>query len=406
MSPREALEWTGYCFRVRPEAILPAVSRRMKSGERMILRNIFATILGLSLSAGSAALAQPAHPQSPDDSAAISEFDDFLAEFRQKNAIPALSVAVLRDGELLWVKAYGWSDDEGETAATLDTTFSIASVTKPIVATALIAEAEANGLDLQMPMAADPDWAETCEWLSGSQILFGSGGTEPDGTRIFAMDCTRETSLRDMLNMRANGHGESFVYNPIAFARIDRAVSGAGGRELRQIVREQVMDQAGIHDVALGWRDPEGGSALRLLALPFAVRNGERVRTAISDDDFRASAGIMASVRQLARFDLALDGGRLLSEDWRQRIFGAPVEPEAGDYRWGWFVQDWQGHRLAWHSGWDPERYSALYLKLPDERLTLIVLANTEAVWWHNSLARAEVQNSPVAAKFLEQFLN
>lgn len=37
--------------------------------------------------------------------------------------------------------------------------------------------------------------------------------------------------------------------------------------------------------------------------------------------------------------------------------------------------------------------------------LTLIVLANTGALWWDNSLARAEVVTSPVAAEFLSGFV-
>ncbi len=340
------------------------------------------------------------------DPAAIAGFEEFLADFRKENRIPALSAAILRDGEILWEKAYGWSDDEGETASTMDTTFSIASVTKPIVATAIVAEAIEGGLDLAMPMAADAGWADTCAWLSASPILFGSGGEEEDGTPVPAMDCARAVALRDMLNMRANGDGSAFVYNPIGYARIDRAISGAGGRDLREIVRERVMDRADIHDIALGWRDPEGGSALRLLALPFMVKDGERRRTSMSDDDFRASAGIKASVRHLAQFDRALDDGTLLPPAWRDRIFEAPLADEAGDYRWGWFVEDWKGHRLVWHSGWDPDRYSALYLKLPREQLTLIVLANTEAVWWHNSLVRAEIEKSPIAARFLAEFVD
>ena len=373
---------------------------------KSILATFCLTLASAPLAPAAVAQARPAGAAATDESAALAGFDQFLAGFREENGIPSLSVAILRDGELLWEKAYGWSDDEGETAATVDTTYSIASVTKPIVATALIAEAAANRLDFATPMSADPDWVETCQWLAGSSILFGSGGAEPDGTPVPAMDCSRPVSLRDMLNMRANGSGESFVDNPIGFARIGRAIAGAGGRDLRQIVRERVMDRAGIHDIALGWRDPQGGSALRLLALPFMIENGERIRTAISDDDFRASAGIKASVHQLAQFDLALEDGRLLPDGWHQRIFQAPFAREAGDYRWGWFVQDWRGHRLVWHSGWDPDRYSALYLKLPEERLTLIVLANTEAVWWHNSLVRAEIDKSPIAAAFLERFVD
>ncbi|MBB1059542.1 serine hydrolase domain-containing protein [Marilutibacter spongiae] len=338
------------------------------------------------------------------DAAAIAHFDAYLAAFREEHRIPALAVAVLRDGRPLWAKAYGWSDDEAEVEATIDTTFSIASVTKPIAAAAIIAEAEAGALDLDTPMAADPDWADTCDWLSHSEILFGSGGREADGTPVPAMDCTRGVTLRDMLNMRANGDGSQFVYNPVSYARIDRVISGAGGRDLRAIVRERMIDPAGIHDLALGWRDPQGGSALRLLAPPFEVVDGKRRKNNVSDDDFRAAAGIKASVRQLAQFDAALDAGRLLPEGWHARIFDAPVEAAAGDYRWGWFAQEWRGERLLWHSGWDPGRYSAMYLKVPERSLTLIVLANTEALWWDNSAVRAEIETSPVAATFLADF--
>ena len=219
------------------------------------------------------------------------------------------------------------------------------------------------------------------------------------------MDCVRETTLADMLNMRANGDGSTFVYNPIGYARIDRAISGSGGRDLREIVRDRVMNEAGIREIALGWRDPDGGSALRLLALPFAVEDGRRVRTAVGDDDFRAAAGIKASALHIAQFDKALEDGLLLPDDWYERIFKDPIASADGDYRWGWFVQNWSGHRLAWHSGWDPGRYSAMYLKVPEEALTLVVLANTEAVWWHNSAARAEIEKSPIAKAFLDGFV-
>lgn len=361
------------------------------------------SIFALALSSASAQL--PAVAQKGDE-AAIAEFDEFLTKFREEQSIPSLSVIVLRDGEPIFEKAYGWSDDEGDTPATLDTTYSIASVTKPITATAIILEAESGALDLTLPMRKDEGWVDICDWLSGSEILFGRGGSEDDGTVIAPMNCARETTLSDMLNMRANGDGSTFVYNPIGYARIDRAISGSGGRDLREIVRERILDRADIQDVALGWRDPKGGSALRLLALPFAVENGRRVRTAVGDDDFRAAAGIKASARHIAQFDQALERGMLLPDNWYARIFEAPVLQEAGDYRWGWFVQDWKGQRLAWHSGWDPGRYSAIYLKVPEQGLTLIALANTEAIWWQNSAARAEIETSPLARIFLERFVD
>ena len=46
-----------------------------------------------------------------------------------------------------------------------------------------------------------------------------------------------------------------------------------------------------------------------------------------------------------------------------------------------------------------------MYLKVPDQGLTLIVLANTEGLWWDNSLVRAEIDKSPIVAAFLAGFV-
>ena len=372
-----------------------------------IAKKLVATITAFAgASATGTAAAQPkaaAIPQQP----AVVEFDRFLQSFRNRHAIPALSAVIVQDGAILWQKAYGFSDDEGEIPATVDTTFSIASVTKPIAATAILREVERGRITLNTPMTADKDWLETCTWLARSSIPFGGGGVDPHGTAIPKMNCERNLTLADILNMRVNGKtGAVFVYNPISFARIDRIIEGAGGRSLRQIVRENVLDAAGMRDVALGWRDPDGGAALRLLAFPFIIKDGKRSVNAFGDDDFRAAGGIKASAHQIARFDIALDSGKLLSPQWQKRVMSVQPPGNRGDYRWGWFHQKWRGHRLMWHSGWDEGRYSAIYLKAPERRLTLIVLANTEALWWGNSLVRAEIHLSPVAAKFLENFVD
>lgn len=368
---------------------------------------IFLGLLSLTWGAIAGAAIQAPPAPSQQQSSKIAQFDDFLRAFRKQHAIPALSAVIVRDGAILWEKAYGFSDDEGEIPATVDTTFSVASVTKPIAATAIIQEADAGRISLSSLMTADKDWLETCQWLAGSAILFGGGGADAHGTPIPKTNCSRALTLADILNMRVNGEaGSSFVYNPISFARIDRIIEGAGGRPLRQIVRENVLEPVGMEDVALGWHDPQGGAALRLMAPPFIVRDGKPTKNSYGDDDFRAAGGIKASARQIARFDIAYDAGKLLSPVRQKQLMESSSLNTSGDYRWGWFVQNWKGHRLMWHSGWDEGRYSAIYLKAPERRVTLIVLANTDALWWNNSLVRAEIEQSPVAARFLSLFVN
>lgn len=334
-------------------------------------------------------------------------FGEYLADFRKEKSIRALTAVIVEDGNIRWELALGTSDDEGDIAATMDTTFSIASVTKPIAAAAIVRESLAGRVSLDLPLSAHDGWEGFCAWFAGSGIPFGGGGVDSDGTPIAPVRCDPAPRLGETLNMQANGDpAAGFVYNPMAYARIDRAIEASGGRALRDILRDNILKPAGMANVALGWQDPDGGSALRLLAPPFTVRNdGSDEKASFADDDLRAAAGIIASARHIAQFDMALDRGILLPEAWMDRIIkGAPL-PSRGDYRWGWFVQDWNGQRLVWHSGWEPERYSAIYLKVPGKRLSLVVLANNENLWWSNPLTGAAIDRSPVAAKFLELFV-
>jgi CubicO group peptidase (beta-lactamase class C family) len=353
--------------------------------------------LGLALFA--AVVAAPAFANESD----YDSFGSFLAEFRQETGTPSLSAVIVKDGEIVWEGYYGTYDDEGELPTRAETTYKIASVTKPIAATALVAEAFAGDLFLGLPMANDPGWTELCEFFVTTPIPFMSGGQDRHGNPIAPMDCDKPTTLVDMLRMRANG--DSFVYNPIAFARIDRAIASESNRTLREIVRDRVVTPAGMSDTALGWRDPEGGAALRYLAEPFHVVDGRAVKQPLPDDDFRAAAGIIASPRSVAQFDIAFDTGKLLPSHAAPVNFDTEVGP-LGDYRLGWFLESWNDQLLMWHSGWNEKQYSALYLKVPQKRLSLVIMANTEAIWWGNSLVKAEVVESPIARKFLETFAN
>ena len=78
---------------------------------------------------------------------------------------------------------------------------------------------------------------------------------------------------------------------------------------------------------------------------------------------------------------------------------------ETFPYGIGWYVQEYQGHRLVWHSGWWEDAYSALYLKIPALELSFIILANSEGVWWDNPLEGARVQRSEFAQAFLQAFV-
>jgi len=70
----------------------------------------------------------------------------------------------------------------------------------------------------------------------------------------------------------------------------------------------------------------------------------------------------------------------------------------------GWFVQTVNRKRVVWHFGNAPGAYSSLLIKLPDQRLTLILLANSDGLTAPFPLANGDIMVSPFARVFLGLF--
>ena len=80
-----------------------------------------------------------------------------------ESAIPSLAVAVARDDEILWEEAFGWADREKSIPADEHTSYSLASISKPITATGLMLLVEEGRLEL--------DSASDMRYLHGRRML-------------------------------------------------------------------------------------------------------------------------------------------------------------------------------------------------------------------------------------------
>ena len=205
--------------------------------------------------------------------------------------------------------------------------------------------------------------------------------------------------------------GHQFSYNPVLYSWASRPMMAAAGTPFSTLVERHVFTPAGMKRSARINRDlPLREDLAQLLAPPHRLGTSGVIERApaLELQGDGAAGGVITTVLDLAKFDVALDQGLLLSAASRAAML-APMRSKSGEalaYGLGWFVQEYQGHTLVWHSGWWEHAYSALYLKIPTRDLTFIVLANSEGVWWNNPLDRAEVQRSEFAQAFLQAFVD
>ena len=351
----------------------------------------------------------PSHAATLNDK--LDEFRQYLKEYQRENLILSLSVALVKDGEIVLAEGLGWQDHDAEERTTSQTSYLVASITKTFTAATLLAMESEGHIDLEDNFATLSDWDGRCAWLVSSGTIFG-GGMLDDGTVVEPPRCDGAISLRHVLQHRVQGEpGSTFLYNPIVFGRLSNWVEEHTDKTWREWMYKYVIDPAQLDATAAGWRDPEKGIALTNLAPPFrhAPEQADGLAPSpLPNPELNASSGIIASVMELAKYSTALDQGKILPPKLLDRMWTPPLgdngQPAA--YAYGWWVQDWQGHKLVWHGGWWPEAYAGLLLKAPENGWTLIALGNTDGIHWDSTLYKAEVEKSPLAAKFLELFLS
>src|SRR5947208_3535092 len=82
-----------------------------------------------------AVVAEPAPTLSP---AAVQKIDGAVEAWRSQSNAPALSLAVVLDNQLAFTKGYGLADPEKKIAASNETVYRLASLTKSLTAVAVM----------------------------------------------------------------------------------------------------------------------------------------------------------------------------------------------------------------------------------------------------------------------------
>ena len=329
---------------------------------------ICAGALACALSAAVSATAEPAR----------DDFATAIDSMRQALGIPGLAAAVVSDGDVVFAEGFGHADLEAGIAAEASTPFGLASVTKPIAATLLMSLVEDGSIELDEPVAS-----------YGVSIVGDRGIT-----------------VRHLLTHTSEGTpGEVHEYNGDRYGLLGGVIEGATGRTFADLLSERILipfdmtdtalnpinnwgglSASGLEDFAraLGWGESYSHypDVYRRLAKPYQFGEAYEPVEGMYHLFHSPAAGLVSSVQDLAAFDGALDGFEIVERATLTEMTTPAVRTQPGradlNYGLGWYVQDFEGVRMVWHTGRWPPSTSALYLKIPAERLTFIVAANTD----------------------------
>lgn len=306
--------------------------------------------------------------------------DDLARELFEVARLPSLSIAILRDGEIVYARAWGSADLEAGTPATTGTRYRCASVSKVLTVTALGRLVEDGRIDLDAPVSRYvPSWPSepvvTPRQLAGH--LSGVAHYQP-GDRIDrghhyesvaeALDVFRESP-------RVGPPGAQYAYSTHGFTLLSAVIEGGAGAPFLEVLETEVFAPLGM-----------SSSGPDLRAAPHADMStlyGRHGTEAVpierpEDPSYKwAGGGLVSTPSDLVRLADAYVAGflspQVVDEMWTTQTTADGEETGVGI---AWRIgEDPNGRRVIHHSGSMGGARSTVAV-WPDEGEAIAIMTN------------------------------
>jgi D-alanyl-D-alanine carboxypeptidase len=307
-----------------------------------------------------------------DYSAFITSVDALAAEALQTGPVAGLSIALVARGNAVIEKGYGYADQEAGVPATPETSYPIASVSKHFTAGLILRLADQGKLSLDDPLrrfypAARPRIGElTIRHLLDHTSGLTRGGPAPRAAALSVI--TRGGTAR--------AQGEDWDYSNYNYSLLGLVIEQASGRDYSQFVHDEIVVPLGL----TGTGYCEDGTAV-----PGRGRDYQSGVKRVSptpywtEQKFFAAGGLCSTVRDLVRWEKALEEGRVISPPMLEAMRTPARLPRGleADYGYGTRLGITGSHRKLGHTG-GGQSNKAVLARYPDDDVTVAVLLNTE----------------------------
>jgi serine beta-lactamase-like protein LACTB, mitochondrial len=316
-----------------------------------------------------------------------------LAEQVEAQELVGISLALVRNGEIVHVEHAGWEDREAQIPASSRTMYRWASISKPLTAVAAMQLWEQGTADLDADVRLlVPEFPEQPRPITLRQILCHQSGIvhyangqvvktprpELDGRYadvIDALDTFKASPL-------VCDPGSKYSYSTHAYILGGAVVQRAGGQPYAAQVHRRIVSTLGMTSLrpdyqweqipgrAVGYRPQRGPQ-------------GEVQMVVSTDTDVSwklPGGGFISSVADLALFGAGMLEDKLVKPETRELMWTAQKTADGTQtpYGLGFQIGEYKGRKVVSHGG-SQEKARTVLLMLPDSRVAVAVMCNTES---------------------------
>lgn len=350
-------------------------------------------------------LPQFGYAQAASQTATVADYSKQLQTIEEKTearrkelGIPGMSLVIVKDDQIIYVKGLGYKDFENKIAVTPDTQFAIGSATKAFTALSVLMSMDEGKLSLDdSPKKALPYFKmydpETDKNITIRDLLCHSSGLNRTDLAMITGKLNRAELIQVAAQAKPTAKlREKFQYQNIMFTAAGEIVANVQKKPWEKFVPNRIFAPLGMTNSSMSIDDMQK-------AKDYSFGYDYNFDTKVTEKKpFReikqvAPAGsINSSARDMAewlRFVLnggTVNGKRLVSEKGYEEWL-KPQMKVAGtmDYGFGWFLQKWNGLTVVQHGG-NIDGFNSMVAMIPEKKIGFVMLTNVSGSSLGNEL--------------------
>ncbi len=336
-------------------------------------------------------MAQSAAAVRKDYTDVVEKLRPFIQQQMTEKGLPALSIALIDDQQIVWAEGFGMADPKTKTPATADTVYRIGSVSKLFTDIAIMQLVERGELNLDAPVTDYlPDFHPKNPFgtpITLRQLMSHRSGLlrEPPVGNYFETSqptlAATVHSLNDTeLVFAPNTHTK---YSNAAVAVVGYLLEARSHEPFAQYLKSSVLDPMGLRHSSF---EPEPAIVANLAKGEMWTYDGLTFEAPTFQLGMAPAGSMYSTVNDLGRFVSALlaqgkaEDRTLLKPATLEQMW-SPQFPNPGGrvFGLGFIVRSLDGHRLVGHGG-AIYGFATTVDLLPEDKVGVVVVATKDAV--------------------------
>ena len=322
------------------------------------------------------------------DAAAVDEARRLARAHVVKDNLPALSLAVARDGAIVWAEAFGWADVERRVPATPLTRFRIGAVSSPLTSAAVGLLYERGRIDLDAPVQRYVPAYPLKDWPLSTRQVMGHvagihRGSADKSERMPGRHCD---SVSDALLLFADDPlvfrpGTAWRYSTYDWILVSAIVEAAAKEPFPTFLNREVFSKVGMEHTVPDAAGVPDRASFYFPRMAQSTALGVQDAPAADYSCFGGSGAFVSTPSDLARFGSAMMKPGLLKAE-TLALLQTPLTLDSGkpsEYALGWKAESVQlggaPARMAGHTG-SSSGGTTWFMTFPDLGLVVALTAN------------------------------